>query len=252
MDILIVSTKEDSEVIINSAFEDLNFELEIENLNDENEQQFEFTKNYDLVVINDEFFSKYSYHFKAFVFSHLLKTNTPTLVFLDDKNRVDVFCGLNLIDYFFCPIDWQRVHLRLKVIEQTIEYSKVASTEQSIPDKYVIKSKGEVTLLDYDQIRFFEKDGKKLYVHIENETLTVNESVKALMTKIPNSFIRVHNSYVVNTKYISKIVEVGNRSYQIIFDNYEKVAHMSRYRSDALLKDYYKLNNTEVVKSRSN
>lgn len=252
MDILIVSSKEDSEVIINNAFDNLNFELEVENLNNENEQFFEFTKHYDLVVINDKFFSRYSYHFKAFVFSHLLKTNTPTLVFLEDKNRVDVFCGLNLMDYFFSPIDWQRVHLRIKLIEQTIEYTKVALTEHSIPDKYVIKSKGEVILLDYDQIRFFEKDGKKLYIHIENETHTVNESVKTLMTKIPKSFVRVHNSYVVNTKYISKIVEVGNRSYQIIFDNYEKVAHMSRYRSDALLKDYYKLNNTEVVKSRSN
>jgi len=248
MEILIVSSKENADKIINDALSNLNFEVEIENLNDENEKDFKFEKNYSLVFINDEDFFDYSYHFKAFVFSHLLKTKTPTMVFLDDKKRVDVFCGLNLMDYFFTPVDWQRVGLRIKIIEQNKTNSIIKLAEDSVPNKYVIKTKGEVLLLDYDQIRFFEKEGKKLYVHLVDQTVTVNESVKALMTKIPKSFVRVHNSYVVNTKYISKIVEVGNRSYQIKFDNFERVAYMSRYRSDALLKDFYKLDNKESVK----
>lgn len=246
MEILIVSSKEKSDIIINNALAELNFEIEIENLNEENEKEFKFTKNYDLVFIDDEDFSSYSYHFKAFVFSHILKTKTQTMVFLDDMKRVDVFCGLNLLDYFFLPIDWQRVVLRLKVIENNRITKKETKYNHHIPNKYIVKSKGEVLLLDYDQIRFFEKDGKKLYIHLENDTLTVNESVKALMNKIPNFFIRVHNSYVVNTKYINKIVEIGNRSYQVNFENYDKVAYMSRYRSDALLKDYYRLDSESV------
>jgi len=60
------------------------------------------------------------------------------------------------------------------------------------------------------------------------------------MTRVPQNFIRVHNSYVVNTNHISKIKEVGNRSYEIMFNSFDKVALMSRYRSDALLKDFYR------------
>ncbi len=107
----------------------------------------------------------------------------------------------------------------------------------------MIKAKNEVNLVDYNNILFFEKDGKKLYVHLENETLVVQESIKLLMTRVPKKFIRVHNSYVVNTDHISKIKEVGNRSYEIRFNTIDKVALMSRYRSDALLKDFYRLSN---------
>lgn len=252
MEILIVASDEHAEIIINDAFEKINFEIVIETLNDENENDFSFVKKHDLVIVDDVDFSSYSYHFKAFVFSYLVKTKTATMVFLDDRQRIDVYCGLNLLDYFFKPVDWQRVNLRIKVMDQNNKINVAADIENRVPSKYVVKTKGEVLLLDYDQIKFFEKDGKKLYVHLDNHTVTVNESVKALMTKIPRSFVRVHNSYVVNTKHISKIIEVGNRSYQIMFGAFDKVAYMSRYRSDALFKDFYKIDNKETAKAFSN
>ncbi len=239
MDILIVSSKEDANFIIHQTFDVMHVEAEIDVLDEENVKHFIFDKTYDLVVVNDKCFIKYGYQDKAFVFSHLLKNEIPTMVFLEDRDRVDVFCGLNLLDYFYHPLDWQRVQLRLKVVDSKPTYKEFVK-EKNVSDKFVVKSKNEVNLVNYDNILFFEKDGKKLYVHLEEETLVVQESIKLLMTRVPQNFIRVHNSYVVNTNHISKIKEVGNRSYEIMFNSFDKVALMSRYRSDALLKDFYR------------
>jgi len=250
MDILIVSSKANSNEIINKTFGVLDMEVELDILNENNLKTFTFDKTYDTVLINDKYFLEFDYQTKAFVFSHLLKNDIPTLVILEDQSRVDVFCGLNLLDYFFYPVDWQRVQLRLKHTGPR-KVKTIQNRENVVTDKFVIKSKNEVNLIDYNDIIFFEKDGKKLYVHLEKDTLTVKESLKLLMTRVPNKFIRVHNSYVVNTDYISKIREVGNRSYEIEFEKFDKIALMSRYRSDALLKEFYRVGNNKTVREKS-
>lgn len=242
MNVLIVSSNVDVNDIIDKTFGELDLEVELDILDEKNCNSFNFVKAYDLVIINDKYFLDFTYQIKAYVFSHLLKNNVPTIVLLEDQSRVDVYCGLNLIDYFYHPIDWQRIKLRLKNSEKH-KLPVEISSKTVVTDKFVVKARNEVNLVDYNDIVFFEKDGKKLFVHLENETLVVQESIKLLMTRVPNKFIRVHNSYVVNTDHISKIREVGNRSYEIMFTNFDKVALMSRYRSDALLKDFYRLRN---------
>ena len=244
MEILVVGSELNSENVINAAFDGLGFEMKIDNINAENGLNFDLTKTYDLVFVCDEDFLDFGFQLKAYVFSHIMQKNIPAIVFLNDKDRVDIFCGLNLLDYFFEPVDWQRVQLRLKVLN--VRQEKIEKTS-SVPDKFVIKQKNEVILVDYNDIIFFEKDGKKLFVHLKDEVITVQESIKVLMTRVPTNFIRVHNSYVVNTTYISRIIEVGNRSYEIQFTNSDQVALMSRYRSDALLKDYYRLSKTKTT-----
>ncbi|MCH4890644.1 LytTR family transcriptional regulator [Acidaminobacter sp. JC074] len=246
MDILIVSEKLDTERIIKCGFSDVDFELSIDSLHEENYKSFTKNHDYGLAIINDKYFTNFSYNLRAFVFSMLLKNSIPTLVLLEDKSRVDLFSGTNLVDYFYYPIDWQRVQLRLNLQAKTPRHV-IDEKTNAVPDKFVVKIKNEVILKDYDEIIFFEKDAKKLFVHLEDDVLTVQESIKVLMTRVPDNFVRVHNSYVVNTKYISKITEVGNRSYHIQFENYDKVALMSRYRSDALLKDHYRLTKNSVV-----
>ncbi|MBA1335195.1 MAG: hypothetical protein HPY66_0817 [Firmicutes bacterium] len=47
---------------------------------------------------------------------------------------------------------------------------------------------------------------------------------------LPQNFLRVHKSFIVNTDKIKKIREVSRRSYEIEFYNYNKTAHMSRYK----------------------
>ena len=248
MEILVVSNKETVNEIIDGAFDDLSYEMEIDNLTNDNGLDFDFNRKFDLVIIKDTDFIGFNYQVKAYVFSNVLQKNIPTIALLEDKSRVDVFCGLNLLDYFYEPIDFQRVQLRMKVLGKREE--SITPSNQ-VPNKFVLKQKNEVILLDYDKIIFFEKDGKKLFVHLDNEVLTVQESIKVLMTRVPDYFIRVHNSYVVNTRYIERIKEVGNRSYEIFFENTDKKAMMSRYRSDALLKDYYRLSKSNSISERS-
>lgn len=236
MDLLVVSSKEKLDEIVHHSFDKLNVELEIDHIFDSSCKDFSFSKEYDLVIIHDTDFSSFELDVKALIFSKILQKSYPTIVFLEDSSRVDVFCGLNLKDYFYEPIDYQRVLLRLQAFQQS-----PTMMNNELLSKFVVKQKNEVVFIDYSKIIFFEKDAKKLYVHLADKTLVVQESLKGLMDRLPSCFVRVHNSYVVNVTFISKIVEVGNRSYEIFFERLSKKALMSRYRSKALLKDYYRI-----------
>jgi DNA-binding LytR/AlgR family response regulator len=47
---------------------------------------------------------------------------------------------------------------------------------------------------------------------------------------LPRNFLRVHKSYIINIDKIKRIREISRRSYEIEFYDYNKTAHMSRYK----------------------
>lgn len=51
-------------------------------------------------------------------------------------------------------------------------------------------------------------------------------------------FLRVHQSFIVNKKKILKVIDLGNRSYEIEFLNYDKKALMSRYQFEKLKNEF--------------
>ena len=47
---------------------------------------------------------------------------------------------------------------------------------------------------------------------------------------LPQNFLRVHKSFIVNVDKIRKIREVSRRLYEIEFYNYDRTARVSRYK----------------------
>jgi DNA-binding LytR/AlgR family response regulator len=64
-----------------------------------------------------------------------------------------------------------------------------------------------------------------------------HDSLKHMIESLPNSFLRVHSSYIVNFDHAYKVVETKNKSYFISFKNYDEVAHMSRQKASDILSD---------------
>lgn len=246
MKILLVSSEHNSKKLINDSLRYLDFELEINVFSSETDIKSFSDWDYHMVVLDDSEFINFKYDMKAFVFSKLLEMKLATVVLLKEVSRIDAYIGLNLLDYFIPPYDQQRFQIRINAMNVSLDY-KSENTEQK--NKFVIKNRNEVLLVNYDQIIFFEKDGKKMYIHLKDKVMTMVESLKRIELELPSEFVRVHNSYIVNSKHIQRIREVSNRSYEIDFLGYKRIAHMSRYKSGALLDDYEKLGpNTEIIK----
>jgi len=188
----------------------------------------------NLFIIEDQSFTKFNLKDKSQVFTWLIENEIPAILVLEDQERVSEYSGLKVIDYFTSPMDWKRLELRIDSIH-VVSNGENANKKS---DKFILKYKKEVILVDYDDIFFFEKNGRKLSIHMKERVLTIYESLKNLQNILPVDFVRVHNSYTINSKKIARITEVGNRSFEIEFHEYDKAAKMSRYKSDNLLKEY--------------
>lgn len=93
--------------------------------------------------------------------------------------------------------------------EPTIEVQQqVAAVEQSL--LLCIKSYGDYRYIDAKDICYFQADNNSTDIHLNNgEMITAFKTLKHFESVLPNPFIRIHNSYIINREYISRI-HTGN------------------------------------------
>ncbi|QIB28206.1 LytTR family DNA-binding domain-containing protein [Caloranaerobacter azorensis] len=85
-----------------------------------------------------------------------------------------------------------------------------------------------------NDILFIEKLEKNTIIHTKDKEYLSRHKLNELESKLPEEFLRVHKSYIVNIDKIIKIRNLGNRSFEIRFFNTDKVAFMSRYKFEEL------------------
>jgi|LFRM01.1.fsa_nt_gb two-component system LytT family response regulator len=129
-------------------------------------------------------------------------------------------------DYILKPITKTKVFDTLYGVAR--EYKQQS---QSRPKRIVVQSgRQELVFLVPSEIFFFERQGKTTLVHTRNGVYELARSLSNLTESLPKEFLRTHKSYIVNINRIRKVRNIGNRSWEIIFQGYDKPALMSRYK----------------------
>jgi DNA-binding LytR/AlgR family response regulator len=96
-----------------------------------------------------------------------------------------------------------------------IEQPSVILAEQVIPAAkqpliLCIKSYGDYRYIDTRDICYFQADNNSTDIHLNNgEMITAFKTLKHFEGVLPHPFARIHNSYIVNRNYISRI-HTGN------------------------------------------
>lgn len=107
---------------------------------------------------------------------------------------------LNALDYLVKPIDFKRF---LSAIEKLPKQNNIE--ENSI----VIKSGYDLHKVLHQDIIYIESDSEYVNYHLENgKKIMSNQSLGKLDSMLPNSFLRVHRSYIVNKE---KVTGLKNR-----------------------------------------
>lgn len=90
----------------------------------------------------------------------------------------------------------------LNVIKNNINCAK-----ENTSNKLSIDTGGNVILLNYDDILFFETSGKehKITVHTINGQYEFYGTLKNLEKTVPSEFYKSHRSYLINTRKIQSI-----------------------------------------------
>lgn len=106
---------------------------------------------------------------------------------------------------------------------------------ETMTSKLSVYNGKELLLLPYSKIHFVEKLRKVLIIHTQEGQFTSKESLSEIEKTLPENFIRTHKSYIVNIERIFRINKMGDRSFEIVFEDYGFKAYASRYKAECLL-----------------
>lgn len=137
-------------------------------------------------------------------------------------------------DFHVKPVDKVALY---RSIEEAVErlWKKTYFAGKGKTARLLVRSKKKIQWVPYSRILFIEKVQRGVLVHTQTESIQMYVSMSEIEKKLPHFFLRVHSSYIVNVGYVSKIIERGDRTYEIFFFDCEKSAHMSRYKAPVLL-----------------
>lgn len=141
---------------------------------------------------------------------------------LDDANGIDLAKKIYNInprtqiifisahdDYYLDVYDVEHIFfLRKPVTSEMLEkaferaLTKLKASEEEV---FVFKNAQEKTILPYSSILYFEKLRRKvlIYVRTQEDPYSYYSTVAELLAKLPSSFVRCHNSYIVNIDAIT-------------------------------------------------
>lgn len=139
---------------------------------------------------------------------------------------------LNAIDYLKKPFSFERFSKAYFKAEEIIRLKKNQhrSTSNFDNQNYLfVKSNKKTIKIEFTNICFIEGLGDYIKIHLVNEKIVTNLSMKKILSLLPSeNFIRIHKSYIVATDKI-ELME-GN----MIKVNGIKIPIGNNYRSDFL------------------
>lgn len=99
--------------------------------------------------------------------------------------------------------------------------------------RLVIRSEGKILLLHHKNIHHI--DGYDYYVKIQaDQTHLVKDSLKNLLTHLPEQFMRVHKSHIINLDNLESLESIGHSELLAILTNGSKIRVSRNYSQDLL------------------
>ena len=121
------------------------------------------------------------------------------------------------VDYLVKPFDQERFEKAIQKLrrfggqKQNIDYQKLhqlLATQKAETPTYSlpVKTKGKIVLVEYEDIIYLKAEDKYVRVFTKNEQNYLSEqSLSKMEERLPNMFIRVHRSFMINRTYIGEV-----------------------------------------------
>ncbi len=129
---------------------------------------------------------------------------------------------LNAVDYLLKPISFSRLFKSIN------KYKSLANlpitkekTEAKTPqnDHLYVNSNKKFIKINFDEIDYVESMKDYVRIFTSDENTVTKDTIANFEQKLPNSFLRVHRSYIVNTSKVTAFtkmdVEIGRKEIPI-------------------------------------
>ncbi len=169
----------------------------------------------------------------------------PEIIFTTayDQYALKAF-EVNAIDYLMKPFSKDRFDSAIqKVIERKAKKSHEANPvnrlkdqlkeEPIVNDRIFVKTGNHIDMVHLEEILFIEAQDDYIEFHTAKGKFLKKETMRNIENQLNGKhFIRVHRSFIINTKQIQKLEKYGKESYMVILKDGTSInASRSRVKS---------------------
>jgi DNA-binding LytR/AlgR family response regulator len=144
--------------------------------------------------------------------------NPPAIIFTTAfRDFAPEAFELDVIDYLLKPISFERLVKAVnKFFDRKVSSPGRVADEGGNDLSIFLKADRKMYKLAIRDIIYVESMDEYVKVHLTGKVLVTRENISALEEKLSgNSFVRIHRSFIVSTKYVSSVssdgVEVGGK-----------------------------------------
>ena len=171
----------------------------------------------------------------------------PIIVFITAYSdfALDAFEN-HALDYLLKPIESERFANMLSEVRSRVSQSELADigtkfhellkaetkkAEEVYATRLAVKEDKKIVLVKTKDIDWIEADGNYVVIHKGEERLRMRETLNALEAKLdPNSFCRIHRSYLVNVEFVSSLQHMYKGEYVIFLANGKQLTSSRTYK----------------------
>nr|WP_218627988.1 LytTR family DNA-binding domain-containing protein [Sporosarcina sp. E16_8] len=135
---------------------------------------------------------------------------------------------INAIDYLLKPYDEEQLKQTIARIDKVI-YPKEKVDATSNLGKLAVGKEGEIDYIHIQDILYMYRDEKVTKIITQKCDYEIRTSLKELESRLVSfSFFRIHKSYLVNLKYVSRLTPWFNGAYQLELEGRDDKLSVSR------------------------
>ncbi len=113
---------------------------------------------------------------------------------------------LNVTDYLLKPITFERF---FTAINKALDYhrlqSKAEIAENTPKDYFYVKADYKIQKVIYGEMLYIEGMREYVRIHTTSRRITLRQAMNRLEESLPDNFIRVHRSYIINLDKIESL-----------------------------------------------
>ncbi len=140
---------------------------------------------------------------------------------------------VNAIDYLLKPFSRDRFKEAVNKVIEKINNSSEPSTQSQLPElisteeklkRIVVKKNNKIVILPVDKIKYLEAQDDYVNIVTQEGSFLKQNRMKYYEEHLPNSFIRIHRSYIANLNEIKEIALLEKDSHIVILKSGERLS----------------------------
>ncbi len=116
---------------------------------------------------------------------------------------------LDVIDYLLKPISFIRFYKSInkyKALNTAIQPTSRTSSEiDKTLDHIFVNSNKRMIRIEFNNILFIDSIKDYVRIHTPNDIIITKDKISAFVLRLPSHFLRVHRSYIINTRKIAAL-----------------------------------------------